>query len=46
MHIFYIGLLLFMTYPKAMHDTVAAGLLELWVIASRREDKSFLYDLF
>lgn len=38
-----------MTYPKAMHDTVAAGLLELsdWSYTCiYREGKAFLYDPF
>lgn len=39
-----------MTHPKAKHDTVAAGLLELWVIevthSIYREGKAFLYDPF
>lgn len=50
MHTFWIALWVFMTYPKAMHDSVAAGLLQLWVIEVTqglyREGKAFLYDPF
>lgn len=46
MHAFWITLWVFMIYPKAMRDTVAADLLELWVTevthAVYREDKGFL----